>query len=287
MTIREALADATRRLAEAGVEAPRQHAEILLGELLGTNRGGLLARAPHDLGAADEARFAALVARRAAREPLQHLVGHWPFLELELKVDRRALIPRPETEDLALRARARLPADRATRAADVGTGTGCLALALAASHPLATVVAVDASPAALDLARENRDALGAARPGLAARVELRQGDLLVGVDGPFDLVVANLPYVAEAEIAGLEPEVREHDPLVALVAADDGLELIRRLCDDAPRVLAPGGWLLLEMAPRQTAGVAEALSRAAGWRDVAVLRDHALRERLVEARREA
>ena len=277
-----ALRAAAAALERAGCEAPREQAEILLGELLGLGRGALLARSrealPEDVGT----RFAALVARRAAREPLQHLVGHWPFLELELKVDRRALVPRPETEELALAARERLPRGRAVLAADVGTGTGAVALALAASHPAARVLAVDVSADALALCRENRDALG-----LEDRVRLARGDLL-GALAPgagFDVVVANLPYVAPEEWPELQPEVRDHDPRLALVAEDGGLALIRRLCAEAPARLAADGWLLLEMAPSQTAVVAAELAPA--WRDVAVLRDRFDRARIVVARRGA
>ena len=277
-----ALRAAASALDRAGCEAPREQAEILLGELLGLGRGALLARSREPLPPDVETRFAALVARRAAREPLQHLVGHWPFLELELKVDRRALVPRPETEELALAARERLPRGRAALAADVGTGTGAVALALAASHPAARVLAVDVSADALALCRENRDALG-----LEDRVRLARGDLL-GALAPgagFDVVVANLPYVAPEEWPELQPEVRDHDPRLALVAEDGGLALIRRLCAEAPARLAADGWLLLEMAPAQTAVVAAELAPA--WRDVAVLRDRFDRARIVVARRGA
>ena len=277
-----ALRAAASALERAGCEAPREQAEILLGELLGLGRGALLARSREPLPPDVEARFAALVARRAAREPLQHLVGHWPFLELELKVDRRALVPRPETEELALAARERLPRGRAVLAADVGTGTGAVALALAASHPAARVLAIDVSADALALCRENRDALG-----LADRVRPARADLLgaVAPGAGLDVVVANLPYVAPEEWPELQPEVRDHDPRLALVAEDGGLALIRRLCAEAPARLAADGWLLLEMAPAQTSVVAAELASA--WRDVAVLRDRFGRARIVVARRGA
>ncbi len=282
--MREVLGEAVRILEEHGVEAPREHAERLLAHVVGTNRGGVLARSREPLDAGAHAAFAALVGRRAAREPLQHLLGTWPFLELELKVDRRALIPRPESEDLAQRARRRVPADRPALVADVGTGTGCVALALVSSHPQAGVLALDLSPDALALAAENR----AAHPHLAPRVTLVHSDLLTAV-GPvarLDAVVANLPYVREDEWEDLQPEVRDHDPRVALVAADAGLALIRRLAVEAAARLAPGGWLLLEMAPAQTGVIADEL-RAAGWDQVSVVRDHLGRERIVEGCRPA
>lgn len=269
------LAAATVRLRDAGIDAPHHDASVLLQEILHTNAGGLLARMGERVHDADRARFDTLVGRRASREPLQHVVGHWPFLELELKVDARALIPRPETEDLALLARQRVAADRPALVADIGTGTGCLALSLAHARPLAHVVAVDVSADALALARENARTLE-----LEARVAFVRGDLVSALAGPFDVIVANLPYVREDEFAALEPEVRDHDPGQALVAAEDGLALIRRLIAHAP--LAPGGALLLEMAPDQTAVVARELSNA-GWRDVEIVKDHLGRARIVTA----
>lgn len=283
--MREVLGAAVRLLDEAGIEAPREHAERLLAHVLGTGRGGVLARSREPLAADAHAAFATLVGRRAAREPLQHLLGTWPFLELELAVDRRALIPRPETEDLALLARRRVPADRPALVADVGTGTGALALALAASHPRAHVLALDVSPDALALAAANRTA----HPHLAPRVTLVHSDLLAAVapEARLDAVVANLPYVAEEEWDGLQPEVRDHDPRLALVAADAGLALIRRLAVEAAPRLAPGGWLLLEMAPPQTSTVAAELGADPRWTEVGIVHDHLGRARIVAARRAA
>lgn len=280
-TTRQAIAEAVRILEARGIESPREHADILLAELLGTTRAGLVARAREPLAPEVLARYDALVARRAAREPLQHILGHWPFLELELTVDRRALIPRPETEDLALAARYRLPDDRPSLAADVGTGTGCIALALAEARTAARVLALDASADALALAAEN-----VARCGAEGRVVPLRCDLLgaVAPGAGLDVVVANLPYVREDELADLEPEVRDHDPLEALVAPDRGLALIRRLIAEAPARLAPGGSLLLEMAPDQVPVIAAELAASGRWTDVRVLRDHLCRERIVAAR---
>lgn len=275
-TVRAALSGARHRLAAAGVPDASESARILLEETLGLSRSALWRRMDAPLDPVAGARFEALVARRAAREPLQHLVGRWPFLELTLRVDRRALVPRPETEDLALRARAVLPATEGARAVDVGTGTGCLALALAAAHPRAQVVAVDASAAALALARENAQAL-------ALPVAFVRADLLAATAGPFDLVVANLPYVTAAEWPALEPEVRDHDPREALVADDDGLATIRALCAQAAPRLRRRGVLLLEMAPAQTATIAADLAARPAWTGVAVHRDSFGRERIVEA----
>jgi release factor glutamine methyltransferase len=252
-------------------------AEVLLGEVLGLSRGALFARGRELLAPEAAERFEALVARRAAREPLQHVVGHWPFLGLDLLTDRRALVPRPETEDLALLAIARLPEDRDLLVLDAGTGSGCLALALAAARPRARVVALERDAAALFLARENR-----ARCGLEKRVGLVRSDLCGALaDGPrFDLAVANLPYVREDEFDALEPEVREHDPRAALVAAGDGLAIVREFARQVGSRLAPGAAVLLECAPDQAVVVGAELA-AAGWSKVRTHADRYGRARIV------
>lgn len=264
---------------EAGIEGAAHDAEVLLTEVLGLTRGQLFARTAEALPPAVAERFASLVARRRRREPLQHVVGHWPFLDLDLLTDRRALVPRPETEDLALRAIAVLPGDRDLLVLDAGTGTGCLALAIAASRPRARVVALDRDAGALSLAAENRS-----RCGLAGRVALLRGDLCGPLDPAthFDLAVANLPYVREDEVDRLEPEVRDHDPRAALVAADGGLALIRRFVVEARPRLLPGARLLLECAPDQAEPLARELP-VAGWRDATIRRDRFDRPRIVEA----
>ena len=282
-TARELHEWAAAILKASGVENARQEADWLLREALdpGAAPVGRLAR----LTARQVERFDGMVARRAAREPLQHVIGRWPFLDLELKVDRRALAPRPETEDLALAARGHLASVRPTLVADVGTGGGCIALAVAAAHPSAQVVAIDIDADALGLARENR-----ALTRMEERITLVRGDLLAPVAprAPFDLVVANLPYVREDEYESLAPEVRLFDPRQALVAADGGLAQIRRLLPQAAERLRPGGWLLLEMSPLQTRVIAAALrSQPARWESVAILRDRFERERIVEAQRSA
>ncbi|RMG42964.1 MAG: peptide chain release factor N(5)-glutamine methyltransferase [Acidobacteria bacterium] len=274
------IAEASRRLRAAGVPSPRHDAELLLAHACGRDRAALLAgRQP--VSAPERERFRRLVERRAAREPLQHILGRWPFLDLDLKVDGRALVPRPETEDLALAVLARLPEDRPLLVADVGTGGGCLALAIASARPLARVVAVDLEPAALALAAEN-----AAACGLAGRVRFVRADLLAPVApaGAFDLVVSNPPYVAPEELPHLDPEVRRHEPRSALVAGRGGLAVIDRLVSQAPARLAPGGLLALEIAPAQARAALGRL-RAAGLADAAVLPDRFGRPRVALARR--
>jgi release factor glutamine methyltransferase len=280
-TVSDALASVTATLRDVGIEAAAEEAEILVAAVLGSGRAELGLRGDERLGSRAARRLAGLVVRRSRREPIQHVLGVWPFLELDLVTDARALVPRPETEDLALRARERAAEVGATLAIDVGTGAGCLALALAAALPRPRVVAIDVCADALALA-----ALNAERIGLVDRVDFLRGDLLgaLAPERRADLVVANLPYVCEDEIDALEPEVRDHDPRVALVAPERGLGLIRRLVSEAPARLRDGGWLLLEMAPWQTDEIAEELARAA-WRDVGIVDDHQGRARIVEARR--
>lgn len=270
---------AAGRLAAAGIEQPRAEAEILLAAAAGCERWRLRLCSRETVDEAASRRFEALLERRGARVPLQHLLGEWPFLELDLVCDGRALIPRPETEDVALAGRELLRGIREPLVADVGTGSGCLILALMAVCSGGRGVGIDIDPLALELAREN-----AGKTGLGGRVRWLRGDLLEAVaeGGGFGLIVANLPYVTEQEWLTLEPEVRDHDPRQALVAGEGGLALIRRLVSQAPARLAPGGWLLLEMAPEQTRPVAERLRRE-GWEDVTVLEDRLGRSRIVRA----
>lgn len=279
--IREELVRSASRLVDAGIEKGVEEAEILLGEVLNLSRSRVRLRDNEPLEEDERERFHALLARRLRREPLQHLVESWPFLELDLSCDRRALVPRPETEDLVLHARQRIAELDRPRVADVGTGGGCIALALAEGHGSAEIVASDISDAALELAREN-----ARLTGLSERVRFVRGHLLDAFEGEaaFDLVVANLPYVAEAELHDLEPEVRLFDPREALVAPAAGRALIEELCDAAPARLAPGGWLMLEMAPSQTEPVRKRLA-GAGFESARIIADRYGRPRIVEAQR--
>ena len=200
----------------------------------------------------------AATVRRGEREPLQHILGTAPFRDLILQSDRRALIPRPETEELVDLALGLFPADQAVRALDLGTGSGAIALALAQERPAWKVEALDASEDALALARENAAALG-----LADRVAFARSDWFGAVTDAYDLIVSNPPYLTDAEVAEAEPEVRLHDPMAALVAPDDGLADLRRILTDTPKFLRPGGWVVLETGIEQHAALAD-ISRAAG-----------------------
>jgi len=273
LTPLDAVRDAERRLQIAGVPDARTDAELLVAHVLGVTRSALHAHSDHldpgQLGSLNE-----LVERRRTREPLQHILGTWGFRRLTLGVDGRALVPRPETETVVERCLALLMGRERPRILDVGTGTGAIALALADELPAARVVAVDVSPEALALARENAE-----RAGLADRVELLEGDVLGGATGPFDLVVSNPPYIPVERLGSLEPEVREHDPRLAVVASG----VTEAVAEGAPNLLGRGGWLVLEVGDGQDQGVAELL-RSLGYRDVAITPDLAGIPRVVEGR---
>jgi release factor glutamine methyltransferase len=282
VTILELIQKTTAFFEKAGVPAPRLDVELLLAHVLGLRRMDLYVQFERNLAEAELDRLRPLVKRRAAREPLQHIVGEVEFCGLPLGCDRRALVPRPETEILVERALALLPAQGAAAAAlDLGTGTGAIALALLAARPSWRAVATDLSPDALALAREN-----AARARLAERVEFREGDLFAPLaEGErFDLVASNPPYVPSAALAGLQAEVRDHDPKLALDGGADGLEVVRRLAAGAAGALKPGGWLLLELGHDQ-ADAATALLREHGWTGVAFTPDLQGHRRVAEARR--
>lgn len=276
MTVLEVLTAATEYLARRDVESPRLNAEYLLAHVLGhRKRITLYLEFERPLGESERAPLRDLVKRRAEGVPLQHLLGTVEFVGRVFRCDARALVPRPETEQLVERVLAMAPGD-ACRVMDVGTGSGVIALTLAAERPGWTVQAVDRSTEALALAGENAQALG-----LAERVVFFQGDLLEGVAGPFDIVVANLPYIPSGDLAGLSREVR-HDPALALDGGADGLDLVRRLADSARAHLAVGGLLALEIGHDQAAAVAEILG-GYNYRDIAAHRDYQDVERFVTA----
>jgi len=271
-SVATALAGAIRRLAAAGVPEARADAEVLVAHALGTTRAGVIAAARDPLPPAVERRLAELVRRRAAREPVAHLVGEREFWSLPIAVDRRVLVPRPETELVVETALRVVPGAR--RVLDVGTGSGAIAVALARELPAAFVTAVDVDPGALAVARANctRHAPG---------VRLVCADLVAPFRGAaFDLVVANPPYVVDVDIAALAPEVRDHEPRHALAGGADGLDVLRALASAVPRVLAPTGWLVVEIGAGQAAGAAAAFA-ADGWDCGETVRDAAGIERVL------
>jgi release factor glutamine methyltransferase len=279
--VRQALAAATDALRAAGVEDPRLDAEVLLAAAAGRERAALVAEPDAELSPAAGRRFGELVRRRLRREPVAYILGRKGFRRLELSVDSRVLVPRPETEllvELALELGPR-------RLLDVGTGSGAIALAVADELPGCEVTATDTSPAALEVARANAERLG-----LAGRVRFLEGTV---PDGEFDLVLANLPYVAEPDWPALQPEVTAWEPPQALLAGADGL--------DAYRALLPAGRVAsksrqaqqignsakavgVEVGEGQAPAVAE-LVRGAGFGGVEVRRDLAGIERVVVGRR--
>jgi release factor glutamine methyltransferase len=260
----EALGPARVWLREAGVgETPELDAQVLLAHVTGWPRTALIAYPERELTPEQAGAYAELVARRAAREPVAYLTGHRDFLGLDFATDARALIPRPETELLAEEAlriiRERLARDAAhpPLVADIGTGSGAIAVSIAALEPrLPLVYATDISAEALALAREN-----AAHLGVAARVRFLPGDLLEPLPEPVDLLVANLPYVAPRDATTLPENVTRYEPSLALYGAEDGLGHLRRFFARAGERLRPGGVVLVEFGYDQRAAV-EALARA-------------------------
>jgi release factor glutamine methyltransferase len=266
--------DVARELDEAGVPSPRVDAEQLVGHVLGLSRSELYS-SDVELAEAQSSQLRTLVERRRKREPLAYVLGEWGFRRLVLAVDRRALIPRPETEVVVERCLDLLRGTDEPRVLDVGAGSGAIALAIADEHPGARVVAVDRAEDALALARVNLD-----RTGVNGRVELVHGHLLAGVQGPFDLVVSNPPYVLPGEFESLQPEIRLHEPRDALVGEGVGEEIARSARD----VLRSGGWIVLESADGRAEALASAL-QGLGYEDVSTTLDLAGRPRVVEARR--
>jgi release factor glutamine methyltransferase len=256
---------------------PRREAARLFAGLAGTSPGDLLLRAA--MPAEDPelvARFEAGVERRALGEPIQYVTGMTGFRRLTVRCDRRALIPRPESEGLIDLALSHAPAGRAL---DLGTGTGCLALALADEGRYDEVTAVDRSPDALELARQNGARLG-------PEVRWLLGDWCGPVAGEqFDLIVSNPPYISASELEGLDASVREFEPWLALDGGRDGLDAVRRLVEETPAVLAPGGWLVMELDSARASASAE-LALRAGWTTVRVSDDLFGRPRFLVARRE-
>ncbi|HEY5293858.1 MAG TPA: peptide chain release factor N(5)-glutamine methyltransferase [Gaiellaceae bacterium] len=269
MTLAEVLAGATGYLAARGVDSPRLDAERLLARGLGVTRLELYTQHDRPLTESERDVVRELVRRRGAREPLAYVLGDWDFRHLTLKTDARALVPRPETETVVERCLALLEGVDAPRVVDVGTGTGAIALSIAHERPDARVVATDLSLDALALAREN-----AADTQLA--VQFVATDLLEGLDGPFDLVVSNPPYVLATELDGLEEEVRSFEPRAALV--DEGQTA--RLAEQARSVL--DGWLVLEVHEHRAGEVSDLLL-AAGYATVSIGLDLSGRQRVVEA----
>ncbi len=268
MTLLEVLQSTTEYFQRRGIESPRLNAEHLLAHALKRKRIELYLEFERELTEAELAPLRELVRRRGQGEPLQHLLGTVEFAGHTFLCDKRALVPRPETEQLVEKiADCRLPTADCW-ILDVGTGSGVIALSLAAKFPEAQITATDISEEALGLARENAERLG-----LTNRVEFRQGDLLTDVNQRYDLIVANLPYVSARDRATLSREVG-HDPAVALFGGDRGDEIVRKLIEAAPSHLAPGGLLALEVGIGQADDLAAFMAEKK-YHDIETHRDYA------------
>ena len=265
MTAAALVREAVALFAAAGIDGPERDAEVLLAHVLGLDRGALHARPERPVGKDASSRYRDLARRRAAREPLQYLTGVQEFWSLPFRVTPDVLIPRPETEGIleALLERSLPAGPGRPRLLDLGTGSGCLAIAAAHALPEARVVAVDDSEAALEVARQNARALG-----VADRVTFALGDLYAallpgdqdaalphGGEAPFDAILSNPPYIAAGELEALAPEVRDHEPRRALTPGDDALAVHRRILAGAPGALAAGGWLFVEIGAGQQAAI--------------------------------
>ena len=280
-TVGVALAAGAAALRDAGIDTAAVDAEWLLASVLRVPRGALGIARRRVLEPAEAGRYVARLRRRVNREPLQHVLGTAPFRHVTLRVSPDALVPRPETELLAGWALEMLPRVASPLVIDVGTGTGCIACAIAWERPGARVIALEVSPRAAAIARDNVAALG-----LSGRVTVEVSDLF-GALGPMraDIIVSNPPYLPAALIPTLSPEVSRHDPRIALDGGSDGLAVIRRLVAEAPAWLVPGGALLLETFGGEHARTVAHLMRAHGFEAVETRRDLAGVDRFVGGRR--
>lgn len=255
LTIADALREAAAKLRVSGVADARREAGSLLSHALGRDRAFLITHADERLTPEQLRSYLSTVGRRAAGEPLQYITGVQEFYGLDFEVNENVLIPRPETELLVETALEILKATRSPHVCDVGTGSGCIAVSLLHARRDARAVALDVSPAALEVAARNAE-----RNGVADRIDLFVSDCfdaLAHDAARFDLVASNPPYVAEDDLESLQREVRDHEPRVALTPGGDGLSVIRRLVAESPRHLRPGGHLLMEIGFDQHERVAE------------------------------
>jgi release factor glutamine methyltransferase len=283
VSVLEVIQRSTEYLAQRGVESPRLQVELILAHVLRMPRLKLYLEFNRPLSEAEASDTRSLVKRRGQREPLQYLLGSTSFCGLEIEVNPHVLIPRPETEFLAERAWTLLK-ERADETPplvlDLCTGSGCLAIAIASHCPSAMIHAIDISDKALDVARRN-----AQRHGFADRIMFFQGDVFHAPprDAKFDLIVSNPPYIPTADVSTLQPEVRDHEPMGALDGGPDGLSIIRRIANEAPGHMLPGGWLALEFSDGQGDALRK-LFALPPWTEVSIEKDFSRRERILIAR---
>jgi release factor glutamine methyltransferase len=270
MTIHDLVQGARDRFMNAGISASLAalDAEVLARQVLGWDRARFLADRNEKATSMFLLRYEPLVARRERREPVSYILGMREFWGLEFEVGRDVLIPRPETELIVEETVAAVGRDSSPRIVDVGTGSGCIAIALAREIPGATILATDVSPQALDVARRN-----AWRHQVTDRVTFVETSFLDGIEGVADVIVSNPPYVPAVSEMGLTPEVRDYEPSVAVFAGEDGLEGVRSVLAGAPSKLAPGGWLIMEFGCGQDDGVAALVQATPGLQLVRIRHD--------------
>lgn len=269
-TVRRVLEWTTQHLKRHGSDTPRLDAEILLAHARGCPRIALYTQFDEPLSEPVRAKMRELVQRRAQSEPVAYLVGHREFFSLDFLVTRDVLIPRPDTETLVMAALDAAKSRTSVNVLDLCTGSGCVAIAVAKNCPAARVLATDVSPAAIAVAKEN-----AARHKVDDRVDFAEGDLFAAVpaDACFDIITANAPYVTTAELESLAKDVRKYEPRAALDGGPEGLDVIRRIVDEAPRRLAPGGWLFLEISSTQGDRVQQLLAETGRFEEIGVKKD--------------
>jgi release factor glutamine methyltransferase len=268
-TIAQALVEASQILRKGGIPDPRREAASFLAHVIGRDRTFLIARADTELSVSEVKRLRDFLERRAGGEPMQYILGHQEFFNLDFEVAPGVLIPRPETELLVEKALALLDAGVDAAVCDVGTGSGCIIISLLHERPRVRGLALDISSTALDLTTRN-----ALRLGVSDRLEVRQSDCFSAVSGGdrFELVVSNPPYVRESALETLQREVREHEPIEALTSGADGLDMIRRLLADAWSHVKDGGYYLFEMGFDQGESVRSLIARS-GWTLVEIIDD--------------
>ena len=278
MTVLEAIKKGAEFLENKGIESPRLQSELLLAHVLNLPRLRLYLQFERPLKNEESDPFRDLLVKRGGHVPLQHLTGSTSFCGFHIEVSAAVLIPRPETEMLAEQGWTFLNSlGRDTTFLDIGTGSGCIPIAIVANAKNAKGIAVDISEDALAISRANAE-----KNKSQERIEFRQSDLCANVSGEFDLIVSNPPYIASAEIETLQPEVRDHDPRLALDGGADGLDFYRKLARESSTHLKPGGRLMLEFGDNQGESLKQIFTER-GWKISAVLRDLSQRERVLIA----
>lgn len=282
--IGDVLYESSRQLLDAGVDTGSLEASLLLGRATGYDRLGLITRTADTLSNEQIQAFEVLMARRLRREPLQYILGETEFMGLKFEVAPGVLIPRPDTETLVeavLDLEETRNAASAVTVADIGTGSGAIAISLAKSLPFLTVIATDISPEAIALATANAERLG-----VSEQVSFRLGDGLAPIDRPVRYLISNPPYIAESEMAGLEPEVRDYEPHLALTPGEDALHFYRMFAQEGARIVEPGGYMVLEVGAGQAPQVADLIeSLSDDWETPVITLDISRIERVVTARR--